>query len=559
MTTPANTFLNTLWPDNVPDRACIQLWTLADKKTHSFQALDPAAERVTSVDGDIYIAAGLAPSVVKPSNTRTAARAIVGIPGIWADLDVNGGPEHKTGAAPDIDSAITLAKSIVPPTLLINSGYGLQAWWLLDKPWLFREGDNEQAARMVQAFQTMLRAKAKAAGFTIDSTHDLARLMRIPGSENCKGQSKGLGKAPVTILDQSDVRYSVTDIMDLVQGHLAEVVEHQNRMMGTDADFDLRSDGTYPVLKVDELKKISVPFARDWERDKGFSGRPRTRSANEWDMSIANHLAHAGFTDQEIADCLVYYRLRWGDDKGKAKRRSYIALTIAKAKMGAVDHDDLEEEAEQREFATEQLEAMADRKEADPLRAASLFSKVLGGPEVKRLIQDGMDPQNVQYRLELADGSDVHVGNASDLLNQAIVRSAFMVVTSHIIPQIKEDKWRKIIQALLNGATINAEDDRASIAHAWLEGYLEGMVSTDRDAACQAKDPFEHDDHIYVHVPSMNAWMRRQEGARMKDVQLQQYLGSAGFDRKTVSYTRDDGTPSSRSYWRCPKESLPWS
>lgn len=558
MTTEAHRFLHSLWPENVPDRTCIQLWTIADKKTHSFMATDPAAERVGSCDGDIYIAAGLAPRMTKPSNTRTAASAIVGIPGIWADIDVNGGPTVKTNAAPDIKSAIKLSKSIVAPTLIINSGYGIQAWWLFEQPWLFYSpDDNKQAARIVQAFQSMLRAKAKEAGYTIDSTHDLARLMRIPGSFNCKG----VEKMSVTIVSDDGPLHGVQSIEDLVQEHLVAVVAEQSRLLG-DVEFDVRADGNIPLplAKINELKYLNDDFARAWDHGQGYPGRTPHKSMNEWEMSIANYLAHAGFTDQEMADCLAFHRIRFdpGDPKGKATRRDYLALTISKAKS-SVDHDDeIEMKAAEREHAEEQLVKMADRGEEDPVKAASLFSRVMGGPEVKRLIQDGIDPRNVQFRLELADGSDVPVGSAANLLDQARVREVFAVVTGHLIPQVKGDKWHKVIQALLRGATVNREDSRVSVAQSWLEGYLEGMISTDRDAACQASDPFEHDDYIYVHAGALNAYLRRQSGERMKDIELVQYLQATGFERKTVSYTRDDKKPSSRSYWRIPKEQLPW-
>jgi hypothetical protein len=60
-----------------------------------------------------------------------------------------------------------------PPTLIINSGHGLQPHWLLTEP-------SEDAKRIVA-----LRKKLQAL-IASDAVHDVPRYMRLPGSHNSK-------------------------------------------------------------------------------------------------------------------------------------------------------------------------------------------------------------------------------------------------------------------------------------------------------------------------------------------------------------------------------------
>jgi putative DNA primase/helicase len=181
------TFLRRLWPDPLPEGTRIALWT---KATHKSRYLSSPAE-AGQVDGavDVYFSAGLVPAGLSAS-VRLKAQEAKAIPGVWADIDINGGPEDKKNAAPDMETAIALAGSVLEPTILVNSGYGLQAWWLFEGgPWVFDgEADRARAAQVAQGWVARHQAIAREQGFKIDSVGDLARLMRLPGTCN--------GKAP---------------------------------------------------------------------------------------------------------------------------------------------------------------------------------------------------------------------------------------------------------------------------------------------------------------------------------------------------------------------------
>lgn len=126
------------------------------------------------------------------------------------------GEAHKKDDLPDtIDQARELARSLgIEPTEEIHSGHGLQAWWLLRKPWIFRDDDDrKKAADLVRRFQALLRAQANAKGWEIDSTHDLPRILRLPGTWN----HKAADPVRVRVLQADGLRYGRGDLLALVR------------------------------------------------------------------------------------------------------------------------------------------------------------------------------------------------------------------------------------------------------------------------------------------------------------------------------------------------------
>lgn len=546
----ALTFLEDLWPTK-PAAAAVQLWRKDNKKNHTFDSLEVAARWAgeTASQADIYIAAGLAPRKESaPTRMRATAQTVIGIPGLWADIDVNGGPDGKTGAAKDLDEAKRLAHIVLEPTTIVMSGYGLQAWWLFEEPWLFAlEPERQQAARLSKAFQAMLKAKAKDLGFSLDATHDLARLMRIPGTLNHKGEPP----VAVELMASDGPRYSVEVLSQTCEDFLAKMET---------ADLNghaVKLDGIHdpPFALLDDLMDIDPEFAVTWRHER--SGRRRAWGSSEFDMAIANALVQAGFSDQEIANCIAYHRKRYGDDKGKATRVDYLTLTISKARA----RERAEAVKEQREAEVEQAIEVMGAMAENPAPAAaavtvSYFNKIVGGPTIKELVQDGRDPDMARYKLVFADGTELPIGTARDLINFERFRERYMTLTTHLPNLVSKKDWDKVVRSLLTAVEVveDAGSTRDALTLAWIEEYAEHRMSKDKDRACQVHDPFEADGFMYLPLSELTSWVRKVKGERMSDTDVRQLLTRVGFERKTVAYdTGVDGRRSSRSYYMAPK------
>jgi hypothetical protein len=547
-----HSFLRELFGEKPGRSLFLQLWTKADKRTHYFTTADKAAEFAVEHPRDVYVAVSLA-SKKYGNHRRAPAAESAGIAGVWADIDINGGPENKTGAAPDVDAAEELAFSILTPTLVVNSGYGLQAWWLFeDGPWYLRsDEDREQAARVAAGWIQLIRQRAEKMGFGIDATQDLARLLRIPGSVNCKG---GL-EAPVAHHFEDDwegQRHSLQSIVELTRD-AAPATAVRAALDGLVGEFDVRPEAEPSYSKMNAALTNSPNFRKTWEHTR----RDRAAddwSLSEWDLSLASQAAFLDWTDQEIADLIIAHRRKY-NDVDKALRPDYLRATIAKARR---ERRTKEAESEV-DTHLENLAAMAQDEAPEPAAVMAEFNGVINSPrlKVRELIQDGEDHKNVRYRLIVDPGSrEVPIGPASILFNPDAFREAFGVATGHVVMPVKRAEWLAALQALLNVRTVNvaADDTPEGVVIEWLSRYLGERMLRDQTEAARRREPFEKEGHIYVFASSFATFVNRSLGRRIGEADLKQMLKAAGFSTKTISFHTEAGKATSRSYYSAPRE-----
>jgi hypothetical protein len=215
--TEAFTFLDLLFR-GCPSESFLLVWTKDQEEMRStwFPAtqIERAATFASEQRCDTYFGAALSPKNFGPKR-RCPAEKAAGVLGVWADVDIRG-EAHKEKALPETrEQSDELANSLgISPTVLVDSGHGLQPWWLFNEPWIFADDDERDRGRqLVEQFQAALRKSATAAGWELDPTHDLARVMRLPGTTNCKIAGHPV---PVRILDAYGPRYDRNTIAALV-------------------------------------------------------------------------------------------------------------------------------------------------------------------------------------------------------------------------------------------------------------------------------------------------------------------------------------------------------
>ena len=198
------------------------LWTRQDKATATFDlaengALDRAVEycAARAPAFDMYAAVGLQRE--RPANTsRGAEPGVSALPGFWADVDIAGGAHKARDLPPTEQDARSLIDTAgLEPTIIVNSGFGLQPYWLLREPWRIEGEDERQRLKSLSSrFQLNLRLRANMRGWTMDSTADLCRVLRVPGTFNHKVD----GDVRMVTAEYADCAYNLDDFEDLLAG-----------------------------------------------------------------------------------------------------------------------------------------------------------------------------------------------------------------------------------------------------------------------------------------------------------------------------------------------------
>jgi len=149
-----------------------------------------AAEKVIlkyADKADLYLSVG---THNEPQPTRGGESTIISIPGFWSDLDI-GEIGHKPASLPNPPTeseALSIVEGLPEPSMLMHSGGGLQAFWIFENgPWIFSDAeDKAKAKKAIQEWANLLEEKGKERGFHVDKVADLARILRVPGSQNHK-------------------------------------------------------------------------------------------------------------------------------------------------------------------------------------------------------------------------------------------------------------------------------------------------------------------------------------------------------------------------------------
>lgn len=203
-------------------RGWLVVWTRQDGATRAFdlalddsfdKALDYVASR--AADCDVYSAIGLQAEAPR-NGGRGKEDGVISLPGVWCDIDIRS-PVHKSSQLPTTEQeALALVATVgLEPSVLVRSGYGLQAYWLFKEPFLIEnEAERQELKSLSRRFQQHLRNYAGTRGWKIDPTADLCRVLRIPGTFNHKlaGETR-----PVTA-DYFDRAYNRDEIDEILSG-----------------------------------------------------------------------------------------------------------------------------------------------------------------------------------------------------------------------------------------------------------------------------------------------------------------------------------------------------
>ncbi len=146
----------------------------------------------------------------RPEKGRGKVSDVTAIPGLWMDIDIQGGV-HKEKDLPTKEQALAFLNEIpFKPSILVWSGGGYQPYWLFKEPfYLHSEEDRQKAKRLSERFQSSIITKAKKNRWKLDKTASIEHLLRVPGTYNHKAEP-----VPVKILDLNNFRYEPESFED---------------------------------------------------------------------------------------------------------------------------------------------------------------------------------------------------------------------------------------------------------------------------------------------------------------------------------------------------------
>lgn len=525
---------------------------------------EEAANKATALrnEYDVYFGASLQDreAVLKQATNLAATRGFSStshaIGGVWADIDVATGDHKKDGYAPSVDAVRTvLADLPLKPSLELFTGGGVHWWWQFHEPWVFDgQGDRDLAARSVQGWQGLIR---DVSGFTLDSTHDLARVLRIPGTLNHKYGSE------VRVMASSDVRYNPSDFEAYRSATVDLLSSRSNLGAGLELLPEAIPHGKFFLL-LDQDPKLKAT----WDRKRRDL---KDNSQSSYDMALAGLLVHWGFTDQEVVDVLIAHRRLGGERVEKTLRQDYYGRTLALARRSRKES----EKAKLREDQLTDLEVAICEAVDEPVKEASedppdpegerrkLLDMVGGrlGIDIERFVKfDGDEPL---FAFMLRDGRTIHLGGAAALATFGSVKNAVLAHTHQVLEPLKRERWEPVLKALMLCVEVldtGVAGHPARIVETVIANYLErqgarlSRIPADaaskqdaRGGPCSMKQPFVEGDHVYLFLEPL--YGPSQDLPLPPARALGPLLVSAGWESVIVGY-RHGGKSSTRHAYR---------
>lgn len=515
-----------------PKDDCIFIWRLETKRSQWFSKTNIIPH--SQIKGNIYFGVGTVSGPVAEAAgnfKRSTIATVSGIGAVWLDVDI-AGPAHKKRNLPaTADAALALVETAfpdLPPSYIIDSGHGLQLYWLLDSWCSFDTTDRAATAALLLDFNTHWRNVCKAHGLDADSVCDLARVMRLPGTVNNKVPGD---PRPVKELSQNpDIRYRLGDLRNYLDTRSSPPEQLQKSKPKPTRDkpkSDVKPD-TFDPEKWEALCAADRRVLASWNYD-----RPDMpdQSPSAYDMSLMQFAVRADWTDAEVLSLVTACRRHHGlEIKLPAMR-----FTLAKV------------HAEQNALAG------TDLSKAETLKRISA-SIGLGIQGITRY-----DSSPPAYVITTTANMKIHLGTIEGITDQKKFRNTVAATSGIMTTKFKGDEWDKGIQHLLNCLdhdSAGAEATEDGQIREWLCAYLNdaqvhagGDDDENRENGLTAGEPWREAGAVHICGIPFRSWLAVHLGDRVDSRKLGLLLRAVGSEPCTVAL-RADGETRRRAAWK---------
>ncbi|MBK9170715.1 MAG: hypothetical protein IPM24_25080 [Bryobacterales bacterium] len=507
-------FLETLWGAK-SEHLQILIWTLADKKTHRFRDAASAATFVQQCrDSDVYVGVGLAGADGGPDR-RGGSAEVAGIAGLWADFDLRSDAHREKPLPATVDQALSLIPESMPPTILVHTGNGLHGWWLFTEPYVFDDDADRQAtAALSMRWQTFLQRRSASHGWHFDRLGDLARVLRIPGTENHKDPAN---PKAVTVHSTTDRRYNLSDFDEFLDAweipgpDEAEAGAREWKARFTEQPLVIDSRAQIPEATLNAWMAGDDRFKRTWYRQRDDL---QDNSQSGYDMALANFGVRAGLDDQQIVNLVIHHRRQAGQKP--RTRLDYFQRLIHKARSSSPPRDQYvcpsssslpggpasgDGPAPAIDCPQSQTSLIGEESLSKAL-ICEYISSALGVRIYQVIKYTGHDPT---FHMVLETGR-IEFSSVGKLMSQNQFRQQLAAHAGILIPKFKPQKWDQLVQMMLDAATIESggdETDWGGSTRQYLEAYLTEttfLESLDGKSGHDRFWPVVHEGQIAVNA-----------------------------------------------------------
>jgi hypothetical protein len=559
----ALSFLNAIFSKK-PAGHHILVWELnrqADtKRNNFFDTVEKAAAyaaKEKQAGTDVYFCVSTLPKLARG---RGKLSDVLGIGSLHLDVDIQNSLAHKKQNLPaTIDEAIAFVNSVdLKPSILINSGYGLHAYWLLQDFVTFDETTRPAMAGLLESWQRLFKYKAGLIGYDVDATQDTTRVLRVPGTLNWKIPANPV-TASVIHLD-TDLRYTPAQL----EGYLEQL---RANVPATPAPVTPPVNGAKPkpvtsnvpfndlqvtisesaTIDTDTFEALSdnIPkFKATWNRTRKDL---QDQSGSSYDMALANMALGAGIDDQTTVNLLIAHRRKHKDEK---PRLDYYQRTLA--------------EARNKMFVQRERAQVANHhRDPDDKPGIQADLKTLLGFDIVKIEKQLTEPPT--FIVHFDNGKIKNMGDAKGLIDQHVFRNHIANTIGRVVRQMKVPMWESVAQKMLDLAIDVEISDEATevgelreILTSYLTEHLLSNATEKQHRAVAARhQPAVINGMVCVHALELWKYAKRNYGYKAEKKHLIGLLKRLNAPREVFNVRDDRDKQHSVSVYCLPSEWLP--
>lgn len=515
-----------------PNELHMLLWTLPEKRSNWFQNVDSAIQFAESLrQHDLYVGVGLSGQDYGESR-RCPSNEVAGIVGLWADLDLKSDAHPKAALPATVEDAIKILPEQLPPTFVVCTGNGAHAWWLFREPLIFASDEERaEAANLALRWQSLLRLNASAHGWSFDRLADLARVLRVPGTQNCKNPAS---PKPVEIYSQTDRHYNPSDLAEYLDDQEIPDDETQERAAQTwkarlsDKPLAVDPSATVPDELLGKYMESDPRFKKTWLRQRDDL---KDQSQSGYDMALANFGFENGLSEEQVVELIIHHRRIHG--QRPRTRLDYFQRTIAKAFRR---NEDIAAPAE--------VPGQPAPQRPDTATARALLCEQISnaiGVRVLRIVKIG--GQEPTYRVEL-EATKVGFASVDKLVGQQSFRMKIASAVEHLVPRIPGKAWDRIAQMMLNALTVEDggdESDLVGAAKMYVERYLSEtpFIDAEEEQPYQTRfKPAVYEGQIAIRSHDLQQHINKAWGENRAIKEVTAMLSALGASSTRLKRTR---------------------